>query len=338
LPPSRNMWLQHVALRSLLIHSSSYRHCRQYHTTKIPFFASEKSQEAGLQEQQQKQKPQQQKKQKKTGKEASVAQQEAQQPAQYMGPSKPYIIASPPLSGEWILATEQSPKLPIPDIRQMNNTEWRRFGGAQRVRLMAIYHKIFPDLFNEFTPRINMVIEYPNDVLVHRGNYLTPTQTKEQPTVTYRVAVPRWWSLMMVDLDVPTPYEPIARTCVHWLIGNIPGSKVALGEVLAEYFPPAPPHLTGAHRYVFALLEQRTGRVTYDVRRINAREFASRTHFDVRKWMKKYSLLPKGLAFFQSSYDESVPEIYAERGVEPLLPPSQRKKRAKFSDQRYFYM
>jgi hypothetical protein len=70
----------------------------------------------------------------------------------------------------------------------------------------------------EFTPRINLIVEYPHDVLVHRGNHLTPTQTRDQPIVTYRVAVPRWWSLMMLDLDVPTPYEPIARACVHWLM------------------------------------------------------------------------------------------------------------------------
>lgn len=28
--------------------------------------------------------------------------------------------------------------------------------------------------------------------------------------------------------------------------GNIPGSKVSLGDVLVEYFPPAPPRLTGS--------------------------------------------------------------------------------------------
>jgi hypothetical protein len=113
---------------------------------------------------------------------------------------------------------------------------------------------------------------------------------------------------------------------------------VELGEVLVDYFPPAPPHLTGAHRYVFALLEQRTGRVTYDMQRIAATEFDGRSHFNVRKWMIQYSLWPKGLAFFQSSYDESVPETYAELGVEPLLPPPQKKPRIKFPSRRYLNM
>ena len=38
--------------------------------------------------------------------------------------------------------------------------------------------------------------------------------------------------------------------------GNIPGSRIADGEVLCEYLPPVPAQGTGFHRFVFCLLEQ----------------------------------------------------------------------------------
>lgn len=38
--------------------------------------------------------------------------------------------------------------------------------------------------------------------------------------------------------------------------GNIPGSRVADGEVLCEYLPPVPAQGTGFHRFVFCLLKQ----------------------------------------------------------------------------------
>ena len=38
--------------------------------------------------------------------------------------------------------------------------------------------------------------------------------------------------------------------------GNIPGSRIADGEVLCEYLPPVPAQETGFHRFVFCLLKQ----------------------------------------------------------------------------------
>jgi hypothetical protein len=91
-------------------------------------FAAQKS------EQQKQPKSQKQKKTEKE-KETTTVQKTQQK---YAEPMKPYIISSPPLSGEWLLASDPSPVLPILDIRQMNNTEWRRLGFAKKVRNRSV--------------------------------------------------------------------------------------------------------------------------------------------------------------------------------------------------------
>lgn len=63
------------------------------------------------------------------------------------------------------------------------------------------------------------------------------------------------------------------REWQHWVVGNIPEDKVAKGEVLTEYFGPAPPQNTGSHRYVFLLYKQNQGSITFDERRIGNRYF-----------------------------------------------------------------
>lgn len=42
----------------------------------------------------------------------------------------------------------------------------------------------------------------------------------------------------------------------HWLVVNIPESKVDSGQTVLEYKCPAPPAGTGYHRYIFKLYSQ----------------------------------------------------------------------------------
>lgn len=37
---------------------------------------------------------------------------------------------------------------------------------------------------------------------------------------------------MMVDPDAPSPTDPQARSWVHWLLVNVPGTQIAQGREL----------------------------------------------------------------------------------------------------------
>jgi hypothetical protein len=46
---------------------------------------------------------------------------------------------------------------------------------------------IFPDLYQPFIPRVNLVVKYPN-ATVYRGNRLTPTQVRPQKPKTTKLS------------------------------------------------------------------------------------------------------------------------------------------------------
>ncbi|KAH7724379.1 Phosphatidylethanolamine-binding protein PEBP [Aphelenchoides avenae] len=60
----------------------------------------------------------------------------------------------------------------------------------------------------------------------------------------------------MVDPDAPSPTDPQARSWVHWLLVNVPGTQIAQGRELEAYSEPTPPLGSGYHRYVLLAYEQ----------------------------------------------------------------------------------
>ncbi|XP_078285022.1 phosphatidylethanolamine-binding protein 4 [Rhinoraja longicauda] len=70
--------------------------------------------------------------------------------------------------------------------------------------------------------------------------------------------------LVMVDPDAPSRNNPTFRYWRHWLVSEIQGRHLQLGEVrgtvLTAYRPPNPPSGTSYHRYQFFLYEQPGGR------------------------------------------------------------------------------
>jgi len=47
------------------------------------------------------------------------------------------------------------------------------------------------------------------------------------------------------DPDAPSRAEPILKEWRHWLVGNIPGGNVSMGETLTGYIGSGPPPKTG---------------------------------------------------------------------------------------------
>ncbi|XP_049304328.1 protein D1-like isoform X1 [Bactrocera dorsalis] len=114
---------------------------------------------------------------------------------------------------------------------------------------------IVPDIIDN-KPKGLLQVTYSSGVKVELGKELTPTQVKDQPTVSWEAEDDVLYTLIMVDPDAPSRAEPTSREILHWLVINIPGNKVAEGQTVAEYIGSGPPEGTGLHRYVFLVFKQ----------------------------------------------------------------------------------
>ncbi|XP_069965454.1 phosphatidylethanolamine-binding protein homolog F40A3.3-like [Bactrocera oleae] len=59
-------------------------------------------------------------------------------------------------------------------------------------------------------------VTYPSGVKVESGKELTPTQVKDEPTVSWEAEDNALYALFMVDPDAPSRAEPTNREILHW--------------------------------------------------------------------------------------------------------------------------
>jgi phosphatidylethanolamine-binding protein (PEBP) family uncharacterized protein len=84
------------------------------------------------------------------------------------------------------------------------------------------------------------------------------------------------YTLIMVDRDAPSRYNPINSFYLHWMIINT-------NDVIAEYIQPSPPKNSGEHRYYVILYEQ-SNKINYDL--------ISRARFNLELFIKNNNLIP----------------------------------------------
>ncbi|XP_054286560.1 protein D1-like [Macrosteles quadrilineatus] len=180
--------------------------------------------------------------------------------------------------------------------------------------------EIIPDVLDKFdlANQMNQLeISYGDNITVNMGNKLTPTQVKGQPSVNYTSwADPQgFYLLAMVDPDAPSVINPEAREFLHWLVGNIQGTDLSSGDVIAEYIGSGPPKDSGFHRYVF-LVYQQPEKIIFEEPRVNKTTIMFRRKFSIRKFAEKYTLGdPKALNVYQAEYDDYVPILHAQFGL-----------------------
>ncbi|XP_076630041.1 protein D2 isoform X3 [Colletes latitarsis] len=175
-------------------------------------------------------------------------------------------------------------------------------------------HGVVPDVVDK-VPQNVLSVTYPNNLSVEIGKVLTPTQVKDQPTVTWTAEANAFYTLCMTDPDAPSRKTPTFREWHHWLVGNIPGSDVSKGEVLSEYIGSGPPQDTGLHRYVFLLYKQ-PGKLTFDEKRLTNRSGDDRAKFSIKKFAAKYNLGdPIAGNMYQAEFDDYVPLLYKQLGA-----------------------
>ncbi|EDW80756.1 uncharacterized protein Dwil_GK11698 [Drosophila willistoni] len=169
---------------------------------------------------------------------------------------------------------------------------------------------IIPDII-DVKPAAKATVSYPSGAQVELGKELTPTQVKDQPTVTWEADAGSLYTLLLVDPDAPSRADPKLREILHWAVINIPGNKVADGQVLAEYVGAAPADGTGLHRYVFLVFKQ-NDKITTD-KFISKTTREGRVSVKARDYIAKYSFGgPVAGNFFQAQYDDYVPTLRAQ--------------------------
>lgn len=84
---------------------------------------------------------------------------------------------------------------------------------------------------------------------VHLGTAIDAEESAYEPTsIGYGAKKDRLHAVVMIDVD--------NEHRLHWMVVDIPGSKIKSGRTVAEYQPPMPLQGSGVHRYVIAVLEQ----------------------------------------------------------------------------------
>lgn len=174
-----------------------------------------------------------------------------------------------------------------------------------------------PDII-DFAPNEKIVIKYlESGVQVNLGNELKPRQVKDEPRVMpWTPNCYPLYTLALIDPDAPSRADPEYAQILHWLVVNIPGYRVSRGTTMAEYIGSAAPNGTGLHRYIFLIYKQ-PGRINPDEKKIPNTTTDGRTNFKIRDYAKKYNLgNPIAVNYFQAQYDDYVPILEAQLGIE----------------------
>lgn len=80
-----------------------------------------------------------------------------------------------------------------------------------------------------------------------------------------------FYTLVMTDPDATSRTNPDLREIRHWLVMNIPGCSIGLGDEVIEFMGSGPQKDTGLHRYVFLVYKQPNGRITHNEPRSSSR-------------------------------------------------------------------
>ena len=89
-----------------------------------------------------------------------------------------------------------------------------------------------------------------NNKKITENEFLTPSETKEEPIIKYNSNNDELYTLILYDPD------SIYGTYIHWSTVNIPGDNISKGSIVIPYIGPHPPSGSGIHNYTFQLYKQ----------------------------------------------------------------------------------
>ncbi|XP_041376103.1 39S ribosomal protein L38, mitochondrial-like [Gigantopelta aegis] len=209
-------------------------------------------------------------------------------------------------------ARERRLKVVLDDVKEA----WLHEYGPRHIRSIVGHYGIYRDLFEGayFYPTVHLNISYDYDdefmTPVYTGNKIPPAETGLAPNVQYESDPETLWTLVMSSPD--GHLADSQSECLHWMVGNIPGSSVDKGETICDYIQPFPPRGVGFMRYVFILYKQ-DKKIDFSKEKrpqkclsLKDRKFKTFDFYSDRQDV----LTPASLAFFQSEWDMSVQQLF----------------------------
>nr|XP_034835482.1 protein D2-like [Maniola hyperantus] len=91
------------------------------------------------------------------------------------------------------------------------------------------------------------------------GDVIPQTRTMIAPKIDYDFKPGSYYTLIMIDPDVPSAHAPTLRSYLVWLLMNIrieAKSGQQVSDTIACYIPPTPYPGSGYHRYTALLYKQ----------------------------------------------------------------------------------
>jgi len=149
------------------------------------------------------------------------------------------------------------------------------------------------------------------------GQVLAPEDCQQPPHLYFRSDPEKLYTIICFDPDAPSrATAPQNKNWLHWIVVNVPGSNVDVGETTVTYVPPGPPFDSGLHRYVVLVFEQNKNimwpRFDWLQKTHENRDNWCLVKF-IDEWKKHWTgEEPIAAGCWRSEYDESVPELMAE--------------------------
>ncbi|KHJ97307.1 phosphatidylethanolamine-binding protein [Oesophagostomum dentatum] len=186
------------------------------------------------------------------------------------------------------------------------------------------HYKVFEHLFGPgiyFENVQDIDIEYPENS-VYYGNTLLASTTSSKPQVRIEsVKAGGYNTLFMVNLD-GNPFEK-EGSVAHWIVANIPdGNGIEKGNEcfvqVLDYVQPLPFCGSGYHRIAFVLFRHDKPMNTFPT--LNSNSLDGRV-FSMSHFYKQNEdvITPSSIAFFQTSYDDSVKQQLHKMGLKSPL-------------------
>lgn len=108
-----------------------------------------------------------------------------------------------------------------------------------------------------------MQVVFPSGAVANLGAELTPSQVRDQPSVSWESEPGIFYTLMIVQPDAPTREDQSTGEVRHWLMINILDNLLDDGFAVAEYFGSSAPEGSGLHRYTYLVFRQ-PDKIDYD--------------------------------------------------------------------------
>uniref|UniRef100_W8BVQ1 Putative odorant-binding protein A5 n=2 Tax=Ceratitis capitata TaxID=7213 RepID=W8BVQ1_CERCA len=173
--------------------------------------------------------------------------------------------------------------------------------------------EVVPDVIEE-PPKELLKIDYNNGLEVGKAEEFTPTQTKDEPALEWTAEPDAYYTVIMINPDVPTRQNPTWREWLHWLVVNVPGGDIAKGDILAPYIGPMAPKMSGLLRYVFLIYKQPGKQMFDEMVRTNT-DVAGHEKFSSMTFAAKYDMELVAGNLFQARWDELVPKLHKQFGI-----------------------